>query len=306
MGTESVFSVLRAAGRPRSPIGARAPALAFLAALAACLPSAALAAPSVRLSAGLRPEVLGHSTTVGLRLQIAPGSEEVVPPPLIEANLSYPAGLDVQLSGLGIDACSVATLELSGPQGCPPDSLMGRGYAIAELPIEHEAFREAAKIAIVRSAEQDGHFALLLYIYGETAVSAQIVLPAQLLAGDGPFGGQLAIQVPLVQSLPETPDVSVGEIALVVGPRDLTYYERVHHKLLAYKPAGIDLPKHCPHGGFRFAVELGFLGGAHAAGATAVPCPTPQRRRLRRGRALDAQDAARLAGGVASAGSAED
>jgi hypothetical protein len=265
-------------------------AVACLLALAACLPSAALAAPSVRLSAGLHPEVLGHTATVSLRMQITTGGE-LVPPPLIEADLRYPAGMDVELSGLGIDACSVATLELSGPQGCPPDSLMGRGYAIAELPIKHEAFREAAKIAILRTAEQEGHPALLLYVYGETAVSAQIVLPAQLLPADGPFGGLLAIHAPLVPSLPETPDVSVGEIQLVLGPQDLTYYERVHHKLLAYKPAGIGLPKRCPRGGFRFAVELGFLGGAHADGATAVPCPT----RSRRGGAMISAPASRRA-----------
>jgi hypothetical protein len=69
----------------------------------------------------------------------------------------------------------------------------------------------------------------------------------------------------------------VGEIALVIGPKDLTYYERVHHKLIAYRPAGVGLPKHCPRGGFRFAIELGFLGGAHSSGATAVPCPRRSR-----------------------------
>jgi hypothetical protein len=249
---------------------------ACVAALAACTTGGAAAAPSVQLRAGFTPERLGRTTTVSLSIQITPHGE-TVPPPLTQADLRYPAGLDVQLSGLGIDACSVATLELSGPEGCPPNSLMGRGYAVAELPIKHAAFREAAKIAILRTAEQDGHFALLLYIYGETAVNAQIVLPAQLLPAGGPFGGLLAIQVPLVPSLPETPDVSVGEIALVLGPKDLTYYERVHHKLIAYRPAGVGLPKRCPRGGFRFAIELGFLGGAHASATTAVPCPRRSR-----------------------------
>lgn len=255
---------------------------ACLVALGACLPTSTLAAPSVRLSAGFSPEVLGHSTTIRLRVRITPTSG-LVPPPLTEADLRYPAGLDVELSGLGIDACSAATLERSGPEDCPPDSLMGSGYAIAEFPIEHEAFREAAKITILRTAEQDGHFAILLYIYGETAVSAQVILPGQLLPADGPFGGLLDIQVPLVESLPETPDLSVGEIELVLGPKDLTYYERVHGKLLPYKPAGISLPKHCPRGGFRFAIELGFLGGGHAASATAVACPRRSRSEARLG-----------------------
>ncbi len=273
-----------ALSRPRRPgrlaaILARPIAVgACVAMIAACTAGGAGAAPSVKLRAGFTPERLGRTTTVSLSIQIAPHGE-TVPPPLTQADLRYPAGLDVQLSGLGIDACSASTLEELGVEGCPPDSIMGHGYAVAEFSIKHKPLREAAQIAIVRTVEQDGHFALLLYIYGETAVSAQIVLPAVLLPADGPFGGLLSIQVPLVPSLPESPDVSVGEIRLVLGPPDLTYYERAQHKLIAYKPGGIGLPKRCPRGGFRFAIELGFLGGAHAGASTAVPCPIRSRRK---------------------------
>lgn len=241
-------------------------------ALAACPQGAALAAPSVSLRAAFKPEKLGRHTTVSLRIQIEPHGTPV-PPPLIEADLHYPAGLDIQLSGLGIDACPAATLELLGVEGCPPDSLMGRGSAVAELQIKHQALREAAKIAIVRTVEQDGHFAALLYVYGETAVDARIVLPALLLPDAGPFGGMLAIHVPLVPSVPESPDVAVGEIRLVIGPANLVYHERVGQKIVAYKPPGIGLPGHCPRGGFRFALRLAFLGGESASTATAVPCP---------------------------------
>ncbi len=230
-------------------------------------------APPVKLRAALRPEVLGRASTVYLTIQIAPAPGAAVPPPLTEAQLSYPAGLDVQLSGLGIDACTPATLELSGLGGCPPDSLMGNGSAVAELSIKHKALREAAKIAILRTVEQDGHFSILLYIYGETAVSANIILPGVLLATPAPYGGLLSFQVPLVPSLPESPDVSVGEITLIVGPKDLLYRERVHKKVLFYRPGGIGLPGRCPRGGFPFAVVLRFLGGEHASARTAVPCP---------------------------------
>lgn len=120
---------------------------------------------------------------------------------------------------------------------------------------------------------------MLFYIYNETAVSAQLILPSQLLPASKPFGGLLQIRVPLVQTLPEAPDLAVAEIQLVLGPKDLTYYERIHHRYVAYKPAGIDIPKHCPRGGFPFTVELGFLGGSHAASATTVPCPPRSGRR---------------------------
>jgi hypothetical protein len=243
---------------------------------AACPTASALAAPAVQLRAGLRPERLGHGTAVSLAIRIAAAPGAVVPPPLVAATVLYPAGVDVQLSGLGVDACVAQTLELRGLEGCPPNSLMGRGSAVAEIPVKHQALREAAKVAIVRTVERDGHLAVLLYLYGETAISAQIVLPALLLPAAAPFGGQLAIDVPLVPSLPETADVSVGEIRLVLGPPDLVYRERVGHRLVAYRPRRITLPKRCPRGGFRFAVQLDFLGGESASGATAVPCPRQQ------------------------------
>jgi hypothetical protein len=239
----------------------------------ACLPARALATPAVSLHAAFAPETLGHSTTVNFRVQIAP-TTELLPPPLTEASIRYPTGLDISLSGLGIETCSAQTLELSGPQGCPPDSLMGEGRAIAEFPLKHEVFRETAQIAIVRGAEQEGRLAMLLYIYDETAVSAQLILPSQLFPGVRPFGGRLEIQVPLVATLPEAPDLAVAEIQLVLGPKDLVYYERAHGEEIRYKPAGVKVPGHCPRGGFPFTVELGFLGGSHASGATVVPCPT--------------------------------
>jgi len=253
-----------------------APLKALLAvALAACvcLPAGATATPAVSLHAAFHPEHPGHTTTVGLGIRIGPGAGEVVPPPLTEVSLRYPAGLDITLSGLGIDTCSVATLEAAGPSACPADSWMGEGEAVAELPIHHAPFREDARLAILRGPEANEHLTMLFYVYDETAVSAQIILTGQLLPGSGPYGGRLDITAPLVQSLPEGPDLSVGELRFVLGPTELTYYERVHDKVVPYTPNGIRLPEHCPRGGYPFAIELGFLGGARAATSTAVPCP---------------------------------
>ncbi|HEY5344584.1 MAG TPA: hypothetical protein VIJ66_13110 [Solirubrobacteraceae bacterium] len=256
-----------------------APLTALLAAALAacvCLPAGATATPAVSLHAAFHPERPGHTTTVELEMRIDPGGAgagEIVPPPLTEVSLSYPAGLDIALSGLGIDTCSVATLEAAGPSACPADSWMGEGEAMAELPIHHEPFREDARIAILRGPEVENHLVMLFYVYGETAVSATLILTGRLLEANRPFGGRLAIAAPLVQSLPEGPDLTVGELSFVLGPAELTYYERVHDKVVPYTPNGIRLPEHCPRGGYPFAIELGFLGGAHAAASTAVACP---------------------------------
>jgi hypothetical protein len=234
--------------------------------------ASALAVPRVTLHAAFNPERLGQSTTVNLRIQVAPGAEPI-PPPLVQAQVRYPAGLDPQLSGLGIDECTAATLETAGIDGCPVDSVMGEGQAIAEFLIAHRIVREVADITAVRTTEQEGHLTMLMYVYDETAVSAQLILTGQLLPAAGPFAGLLDIHLPLLQSLPGTPDVSVAEIQLGLGPESLTYSENIAGKMVHYIPEGIDLPKHCPRGGFPFAVTLGFADGSHAQARTAVPCP---------------------------------
>jgi hypothetical protein len=234
--------------------------------------ASALAVPKVTLHAGFNPERLGASTTLNLRILIAPGSEPI-PPPLVHAELRYPAGLDPQLSGLGIEACTAATLETAGIGACPVDSVMGEGQAIAEFLIAHHVVREVAALTAVRTTEQEGHLTMLLYLYDETAVSAQLILTSQLLPAGGPFAGLVDIQIPLVHSLPETPDVSVSEIQLGLGPETLTYSEEVAGKTIHYIPQGIDLPKRCPRGGFPFAVTLGFADGSHASATRKVPCP---------------------------------
>jgi hypothetical protein len=250
------------------------------AALLALGATSALAVPRVTLHAGFNPERLGDSTTLNLRIGVAPGAEPI-PPPLVHAELRYPAGLDPQLSGLGIEECTAATLETAGVGACPVDSIMGEGQAIAEFLIAHHVVREVASLTAVRTTETEGHLTMLMYLYDETAVSTQLILNSRVLPADGPFAGDLDIQVPLLQSISGAPDVSVAEIELGLGPESLTYSEVLAGKLIHYIPQGITLPKHCPRGGFPFAVTLGFEGGSQASARTAVACPA---RAARRGR----------------------
>lgn len=246
--------------------------------LLAFAPASALAVPRVTLHAGFNPERLGLSTTVDLRILIAPG-DEPIPPPLTQAEVRYPAGLDPELSGLGIDECTAAALEAAGIGACPPDSIMGDGQAIAEFLIGHHIVREVASLTAVRTTEQEGHLTMLMYLYDETAVSTQLILTSRVLPADGPFAGDLDIHVPLLQSISGAPDVSVAEIELGLGPESLSYSEDVGGKMTHYIPEGITLPKRCPRGGFPFAVTLGFEGGSQASARTAVACPAAVARR---------------------------
>lgn len=237
-----------------------------------CLPSAAQAMPSTSLHASFVPERLGQDTTLEFSAQISTSAGQV-PPPLTELDVRYPSDLGFAVGELGLDTCSKPTLEAFGPEGCPPDSLMGTGSALAEIPIGPDIFRETATVAVVRAPEEEGHFALLLYASGVTPVYTQIAFPGLLLPATVPYGGNIRIDVPLVAGLPGGSNVAVIGLQATLGGRGLTYYEHVRGKLVTYKPRGILLPKVCPRGGFAFGATFAFLDGSYASADTSVPCP---------------------------------
>lgn len=237
-----------------------------------CLPGTASALQTVRLHATFTPEHLGHGTTVGFAFQIT-APRHRVPSPLTGIEVSYPVDLGFALSELGLATCSAVALETFGPQGCPANSLMGYGTAQAEIQIGPSILRETAQVDAFRTTDHNEHLTLLIYAVGSTPVSAQIVFPAMILPAPAPFGGRLDMDIPLVPSLPQAPDVAVVQFRSTLGPLHLRYHEYVHGRLITYKPKGIPLPSHCPHGGFPFAAKFAFQDGSNTKTSTTVPCP---------------------------------
>jgi hypothetical protein len=255
-------------------------ALDALATILVCLCSAttAGATQSVTLGASFTPYRLGVPTTIDLNLQVqAPAGQ--IPSALTEVEVRYPQNLGFALSGLGLSVCSAPMIEATGAGGCPANSIMGRGSALAELRFGPQLVTENASISIARAPDQEGHIALLLYASGPSPVNTQILSPAQLLPAGPPFGGRLNMQLPIVPSVPGAPDVAIVSLRVTLGPRGLTYYEQAEGSTLAFTPKGILLPTACPRGGFPFAATFSFLDGSHSHAHTAVPCPTRRRRR---------------------------
>jgi hypothetical protein len=258
----------------------RARAILTLLLACACLPGTAAAAESVSLQATLTPEHLGQGTTIGFDLQItAPAGQ--IPAPLTGVDVRYPNNLGIALSGLGLETCTEATLQVLGAAGCPVDSIMGHGTALANVPIGREGVTESASITALRAPDREGHLALFFYTESIAPVLAQLVLPGLLLAAKAPFGGLINVNVPLVPTVPEGPDVSVVQLAATLGPEHLTYTEKVHGRTVTYVPKGILLPDSCPRGGFPFAATLAFLDGSRTSAHTAVPCPRSKSRSRR-------------------------
>lgn len=233
---------------------------------------AAQATPSASLHVAFAPERLGHSTTIELTLQIAAPAGQILAP-LTQLDILYPATLGVDAGELGLASCPQTTLEVLGPAGCPPDSRMGSGSALAEIPIGLETLHETAQVAVLRAPEAEEHLALLLYATGTTPVFAQIAFPGLLLPAPAPYGARIHITVPLIPGLPGGPNVSLLRLYATLGPLGLTYYEHVHSKLVPYKPRGILLPRRCPHHGFAFNATFTFQDGSQAHAHAVVPCP---------------------------------
>jgi hypothetical protein len=239
--------------------------LPALAALCALLAGPASAVETAKIDAGFAPERLGAPTTISLGFEVKGASGEL-PAPLTAIDFRYPADFGIATSGLGTAACSPVALQAHGPAACPGNSLMGFGTAQVDVPVASELLEETARLALVAGPSPDGRLHVLIGATGESPVAARIVMPTVL------SGGRLHVAVPLVQGLPEGPDVSVVKVHVTIGG-NLVYHERRRGRTVAYHPKGFSLPRVCPRGGFRFAAAFAFLDGNRAAARAVVPCP---------------------------------
>jgi hypothetical protein len=257
--------VARAGGR-----GLRAGALMLAALTLAAAPAPpAAATQSARLRVAFAPERLGAPAAISLAVDIA-GSGEALPSALTAIDFRYPSGFALSTSTLGLAACDPAALEASGPIACPANSRMGGGHAVVAFPLGPEMRTETAQIALFAGPSADGRLHMLIFALGEEPVYGQIVMSAVLLRGD------LRFTVPLVPSLPASPDLAVVRLRVTVGGR-LTYYERAAGRTIAFRPRGIALPRRCPRGGFRFAAMFSFLDGSRVGAQDLVRCPRRRR-----------------------------
>jgi hypothetical protein len=221
--------------------------------------------PPAAVTASFTPLRLGAPTTVAFALQIEPAGA-AVPAPLSAMEISYPIDLGLATSGLGLRPCNPAALEAQGPRACPADSKIGQGGALVEVPFGPEAVSERVSLGIYAAPSTDGFLHLAIVAQGGEPVLARVVLGGVLLPG------RLQLTVPPIASLPAAPYASIVSMHATLGGA-LTYYERVHGRVVAYRPRGIGLPARCPRGGWRVAARLDFADASVSRAQTAVACP---------------------------------
>jgi hypothetical protein len=224
------------------------------------------------LTAALSPERLGAGTTIEVGFQVGtPAGLE--PSPVTDVQLLLPRGLSIATSDLGLETCVPSRLEHEGLAGCPPDSLMGRGSAVTEVPFGSAFVSEPARVTLFSGPLKDGHVQLLFLASGELPVLTDLVFGALVLPARAPFGGLIDTTLPLVPSIRNGPDVALVQLATTIGARGITYYEPSKGGTISFRPRSILLPARCPRGGFRFAARLRFQDDTRASASASVACP---------------------------------
>jgi hypothetical protein len=229
-----------------------------------------------RVFARFAPDRLGAhaSVTLGFRIGTLDGS---LPSALTGIVFRYPRSLGIGASELGLASCEPEVLAARGPKGCPRNSIMGSGNALAKFQVSPLVSQEGASIALVAGPSPGGFVKILIGATAAYPVSTRIVMSTVLQPG------RLDISVPLVPGIPEGPDVAVAAMKLTIGG-NLTYEAVEHGKRVLYKPQGILIPPRCPRGGFPFSASFSFLDGSTTEARTVVRCPAVDEHRRSRAR----------------------
>jgi hypothetical protein len=271
-------------------VARRGTVLAALVALGAGLtaPAAAGASPPVRLTAAFEEgATLGAPSAlrVGLRLD-----SRRKPTPVRELRLLYPQSLGVVSSGLGLAACEPSASDLaqiivdgSGLDGCPRNSVMGYGTAVAEVRLSSgQVIPEYATLTMLSGPFQLGGLGIVIYVDGQRPFGGRLLFGGRIGSAPAPYGGAIGFSLPEIPSLEGVAVVALVDLQITIGARRITYQRRTRGGMVAYRPEGIVLPNRCPRGGFRFRAHVGFQDGSRLTTATVLPCPP--RRAAARGR----------------------
>lgn len=265
--------------RPRA--GAVLAALAALCAAGglAAAPGAAARGP-LRLSARFdRDATPGSTTALDVTLRLDP--RRLTRAPLTEVRFAYPRGLGIVSSGLGLATCTRPASDFAqvliaapGLGGCPPNAVMGKGTARALVRLSSgQVIREYATVTLLSGPLQQGALGLVVYVDGQRPFGAKLAFAGEVRGAPAPYGGALAVRMPVVPGLEDVATISLVELRIVIGSHRIRYYERRHGRTVSYHPDGIQLPDRCPAGGFRFRAQVGFADGSRRSATSVTRCP---------------------------------
>jgi hypothetical protein len=226
------------------------------------VPPSAPVPTSATITPSLSPDRLGARASLAFSIRYA-GGEFGVPSPVRRSVLRFPAGMSLDIPRLR--ACSAARLRAHGPGGCPPQSEIGSGHALAETHAGSQITTEVVELHAFLGPPEDLQPTFEIFAQGYTPLDEHLVFSGKVMLANAPYGEELEMSIPPVPSLPLEPDASIVTFSLTVGA-GLGYR--------AHPQSTVSVPRSCPASGFPFAAEFTYADGTVGSALARVPCPS--------------------------------
>jgi hypothetical protein len=244
----------------QSLIGAVCTALATVAVcVAVAVP--AQAQTSAAIAPSLSPNRLGAKAALTFTVRYA-GGEFGVPSPLRRSVLELPAGLTLDIPSLR--SCTAARLLARGAGGCPAQSEIGSGHALAEVHAGSLNIAENATLWAFLGPPHNIQPTFEILAQGYTPVEQRVVLSGTVLSVAAPYGEELVMPVPPIPTLGLERDASIVTFSLTIG---------ASARQRTRDANAILVPSSCPAGGFPFAAEFTYADGTSDSAVATTPCP---------------------------------
>jgi hypothetical protein len=186
--------------------------------------------------------------------------------PITEVTVHLPAGIGGDSSGFGI--CTVATLEMMTPTGCPPGSLAGpvtpgglEDDIIDKTPGSTQPPTLVTEAVTSQAVYTDR--GLVFYVEGVTPVALWYILSAREVPDSGLYGRVLTVSIPTLPSIPEQPNISFTSLDLAVGAEAQDGGSAVHNVII---------PSQCASS-FAWAGDVKFEDGSTSHLTATTTCP---------------------------------
>ncbi len=203
---------------------------------------------------------LGEGTSYSSELTFSGSEYHGLVAPLTGLTIHLPAGTG--LSDAGFPTCSKHTIELSGPADCQAGSLAGTvGTMNLIVSFGTEQVQEEAPVQAVFGPAG----VLYFVVEGRAPAAIEIIMEGHYVSDSPPYGQDLVLAIPLIETVPGAPDVSITALTLNVGAT------REESGLVFNS---VSVPGTCPSGKFAWAGDAAFDGEAsEPIGATETACP---------------------------------
>jgi hypothetical protein len=238
-------------------------AILVVGAVLGCAASTVTAQPatSATIAPNLFPDRLGAKGALVFTIRYT-GGESGVPSPVRRSVWRLPAGLGLEIPHLR--SCAAARLRARGPRGCPPQSQIGSGYALAEAHVGSQIVTENIRLWAFVGPLQGFAPAFEILGQGYTPFDQRMVFTGTAMPDRAPYGEDLVMSIPPIPTLPLEPDASIVTLSLTVGTRARRHLSDLNT---------IVVPGSCPLGGFPFAAEFTYADGSRGSTLAAALCP---------------------------------